>query len=193
MNVYRKIVLGMIASNSIGAFLIFFYFAYVDLESFEINMAFWQGSNEDWTTLAIVLFVLAIIGAGIAEYYGRKLQKWEPEIAAGLSVAELPPTIRRWAQGYPLLIASLSLTAGLWLDYFLHKVACRVSQHLGQHFGEHSSAFRWWVALPQPHLSFLYRMPYGRISWPFSFPTGTSKNYLCPESPFAIALSQPFC
>ncbi len=118
MNVYRKIVLGMVASNSIGAFLIFFYFANIDLESFRNNQAFWEGSTADWTTFTVVLIVLAILGAVVAGYFGSRLALWEKEIKEGLPISKLPPNIRLWAQGYPLLIASISLASWIIAGLF---------------------------------------------------------------------------
>lgn len=111
MNVYRKIILGMVLSNLIGAFLIFFYFAYIDIETFQTNIAFWQGSSADWMTFSIVMFVLALVGVLIAGYYGRFLYAWEQKISNGLVPDALPVRAQQWAAGYPLFIAAMSLVS----------------------------------------------------------------------------------
>ena len=105
MNVYRKILTRLVVSNTVGAFLIFFYFAYIDLETFRANIAFWRGSNADWITFSIVMIVLAVVDVAIANYYGRILITWDHKIQSGTSV---PQRVRRWAASYPLIIATIS-------------------------------------------------------------------------------------
>lgn len=118
MSVYRKIVLGMVAANTSGAFLIFFYFAYVDLETFRSNIAFWEGSSADWATFSVVMLILAIVGALVAGYYGRILHTAEQKIQDGTPPDSLPNSTRRWALGYPQLITLISLLSWVAAGFF---------------------------------------------------------------------------
>lgn len=113
MNTYRKIILGMVVGNSLGAFLIFFFFAYIDLETFRANIAFWRGSNADWLTFSLVMLLLNLISVGWARAYGRSLSQWEQKLVTGLPATQLPPEMARRAASYPLIVAAISL--GLWI------------------------------------------------------------------------------
>lgn len=113
MNAYLRLYLSMVASNLLGAFLIFFYFAYIDLETFHANIAFWKGSDADWVTFTAVMILLNVIGVLLAHAIGRPLARWEREIRAGEPAANLPPRRQMWAATYPLALALISL--GIWL------------------------------------------------------------------------------
>ncbi|VAW31653.1 Adenylate cyclase [hydrothermal vent metagenome] len=112
MITYRKIIWRMVLCNTLGAFLIFFFFAYVDLETFQANIAFWRGSKADWFTFSVVMVVLNIISAVWAAGYGRSLARWEQQLQNGLPATQMPAHIQRRAASYPLLVAAISL--GLW-------------------------------------------------------------------------------
>ena len=120
MNTYRKILAGMVLSNTLGAFILFFYFAYIDIETFETNLVFWRGSNADWITFSVVMVLLAIINVCIASYFGRQLEAWDTKLMGGLSIESVPAHIIRWAAAYPIIIASISLigwfVAGLFFS-----------------------------------------------------------------------------
>ncbi len=112
MTTYRKIIWRMVLCNTLGAFLIFFFFAYIDLETFQTNIAFWRGSKADWFTFSLVMIVLNVISALWAAGYGRSLAGWEQRLEVGLPATQIPAYIQRRAASYPLLVAAISL--GLW-------------------------------------------------------------------------------
>ncbi|MFT7585605.1 MAG: adenylate cyclase [Cellvibrionaceae bacterium] len=118
MNTYRKILSGMVLSNTLGAFVIFFYFAYIDIEAFETNLVFWRGSNADWITFTIVMILLAIIDVLIANYYGRQLAAWDARLVSGLHIDSIPPRIVQWAAAYPIIIASISMISWITAGVF---------------------------------------------------------------------------
>ena len=118
MNTYRKIILGMVLSNSVGAFLIFFYFAYIDLETFQTNNAFWQGNNANWVMFVVVMLVFTTVEIAIAGYYGRMLKAWDIKLANGIPSHTLPPLVKKWAAGYPLIIAGFSLAGWILVALF---------------------------------------------------------------------------
>ncbi|MEM7336155.1 MAG: adenylate/guanylate cyclase domain-containing protein [Chloroflexota bacterium] len=181
MNTYRKIVLGMVASNSIGAFLIFFYFANIDIESFRNNQAFWEGSTADWTTFTVVVVVLALVSAIMAGFYGRRLALWEKEIQDGLPVHKLPPNIRLWAQGYPILIAAISLLSWLIAGLFFSQGGLDGMSTTFQTFIRTFVGIAIVGGLTTASLVFLITDALWREKLPLFFPHGQFKSLFLPR------------
>ena len=108
----------MVLSNTIGAFVIFFYFAYIDIETFEQNLVFWRGSNADWITFTVVMILLGIVDVIIANYFGRQLEEWDEKLTSGLPIESVPAQMIQWAAAYPIIIASISLISWLLAGLF---------------------------------------------------------------------------
>ena len=113
MSAHRRILLSMLIINVVGAFVIFFYFAYIDLETLNANKAFWRGTRQDWTAFALVMSLLGIFGIWIASRYGRLLRVQAAHLTISDPSHENSQRVRRRAASYPLIIALISL--GIWL------------------------------------------------------------------------------
>lgn len=118
MRAYHRIYLALVVSNTMGAFLIFFFLAYIDLETFHANIAFWRGSNADWLTFTAVMLILNLLGMLLAHAVGRRLAGWERQVKAGLPADRLPLRWQRWAATYPLVVALISLAVWLLAGFF---------------------------------------------------------------------------
>lgn len=104
MHNYPKIVLGAIAGNLSGALLVFFYFAYIDLETFRSNKAFWRGSQADWTAFVVVMGGLSLLAGLVLMRYMSPLLRWSAAHGA------LPVRLRDRALTLPQVVALLSLS-----------------------------------------------------------------------------------
>lgn len=104
----RQILGSMLLINFVGAFIIFFYFAYIDLETLNANKAFWRGNQLDWSSFIVVM---GLLGAGsslfIWQRYGRVLDQWAAKIKNKMG-EKLPPKIAKKAISYPLIVALVS-------------------------------------------------------------------------------------
>ncbi len=109
----QRILTIIAVSNIVGAFFIFFYFAYIDLETFYANKAFWRGSQVDWTTFAIVMLFLVIVGVLAGWRLGLPLARWESRLRQGDTDATMPNRLRRRALSFPLIMALISLV--IWV------------------------------------------------------------------------------
>lgn len=109
----QPILLSMVVINLAAAFVIFFYFAYIDLETLNANKAFWRGSQLDWSTFVVVMGVLGVGSALFAwARYGRHLALWRQKIYEAVETA-VPERILRIAASYPVSVALISF--GLWV------------------------------------------------------------------------------
>ena len=114
----RRILATIAVSNIVGAFFIFFYFAYIDLETFYANKAFWRGSQVDWTTFAIVMVLLATVEVIIGWWLSKPLVFWEQRIQQGESPANMPPSLQRRALTFPISASIISLAGWLIAGLF---------------------------------------------------------------------------
>ena len=114
----RRILTIIAVSNIVGAFFIFFYFAYIDLETFYANKAFWRGSQVDWTTFAIVMLLLAAIGVAMGWRLGMPVGQWETRLQQGEPADTMPLSLQRRALNFPLTAALISLVGWLAAGLF---------------------------------------------------------------------------
>ena len=114
----RRILATIAVSNIVGAFFIFFYFAYIDLETFYANKAFWRGSQVDWTTFAVVMLILAILGVLVGWRLSEPLVHWELRIQGGERPEKMPVNLQRRALIFPLIAALISLAGWLLAGLF---------------------------------------------------------------------------
>lgn len=114
----RRILATIAVSNIVGAFFIFFYFAYIDLETFYANKAFWRGSQVDWTTFAIVMLFLAAVGVLVGWRLSIPLAQWDVRLRQGELAATMPLNLQRRALNYPLMAALISLVGWLVAGLF---------------------------------------------------------------------------
>lgn len=114
----RRILATIAASNIVGAFFIFFYFAYIDLETFYANKAFWRGSQVDWTIFAIVMALLATVEVVIGWWLSRPLVHWEQRIQQGELPTHMPSSLQRRALTFPILASLISLAGWLIAGLF---------------------------------------------------------------------------
>lgn len=109
MKTYPLILLSTVLSNLFSALIIFFYFAYIDVQTFVQNKLFWRGSETDWTTFAGAM----VLGSGVIWLIGTQrahtLQNWENRLLEGEKVKILPQEIRQWAVSFPIYMALASL------------------------------------------------------------------------------------
>lgn len=109
----KRILSSMVLINFVGAFIIFFYFAYIDLETLNANKAFWRGSQLDWSSFAVVMVLLGVTSALVAwGRYGRVLDQWASKLLSKVET-HAPQNILRWAATYPIIIALISFI--LWV------------------------------------------------------------------------------
>ncbi len=94
MNNYRRIYLSTAANNFVGAMVILFYFAYVDIQTLHANIAFWRGSEADWSMFTIVMVIASGLVGLIAFRRGNRLLHLERRLAGGESLDIVPVTIR---------------------------------------------------------------------------------------------------
>jgi signal transduction histidine kinase/DNA-binding response OmpR family regulator/HPt (histidine-containing phosphotransfer) domain-containing protein len=100
----------LLVVKGITAAVVFSYFAYIDLQTFEANKAFWRTETEpDYLTFAWVVATVMLAEFALAWYYSRSLWRHEARLQAGESTERLPSFIRRRAASYPLIIALISL------------------------------------------------------------------------------------
>jgi class 3 adenylate cyclase len=118
MKDHRRVLGSIAVSNIVGAFFIFFYFAYIDLETFYANKAFWRGSQVDWTTFAVVMLFLAGLSVFIGWRFSTPLAQWENRLHRGESAKAIPYKLRRRAVSYPLVAALISLANWLIAGLF---------------------------------------------------------------------------
>ncbi len=114
----RRILATIAVSNIVGAFFIFFYFAYIDLETFYANKAFWRGSQVDWTTFAVVMLFLAVLGVLVGWRLSAPLVQWEERIEQGEEAAHMPRRLQQRALSFPLIAALISFTGWLLAGLF---------------------------------------------------------------------------
>lgn len=114
----RRILATIVVSNIVGAFFIFFYFAYIDLETFYANKAFWRGSQVDWTTFAAVMLALAAVGALVGWRLGLPLAQWEARLRQGAVAMTMPRHLQQRALSFPLIAALISLAGWLMAGLF---------------------------------------------------------------------------
>lgn len=105
-------------SNAIGAAVVFFYFAYIDIATFLSNKAFWRGNEADWGTFFVSTLVTLLVGAGLVMRYMEPLFPWQKQLEAGQPPAEIPLIIRRRAANVPLANAALSWSMWLLVAFF---------------------------------------------------------------------------
>ena len=113
MRNYGRIRLATLLINLVGAFIIFFYFAYIDLETFYENKAFWRGTSEDWTTFAVIMVALSVGGMLLTWRYGKTLKHWEGVIRQGTPIEKIPLAIQKLAATYPIRVAVIVFM--MWL------------------------------------------------------------------------------
>jgi adenylate cyclase len=111
MHNYPKIVLGAIAGNLSGALLIFFYFAYIDLETFRSNKAFWRGSQADWTAFVIIMGSLSLLAGLLLIRHMAPLRRWSS--AGGTPSRHIRYRAATLPQFVALLSLAVSALAGL--------------------------------------------------------------------------------
>ncbi len=108
MKNYHRILLSVLFSNILGALIVFFYFAYIDIQTYIQNKLFWRGTQADWTTFAVVLILGSMATWFIGILRARPLNTWEERLIAGGELKDLPANIRRWAVNFPLYLAAIS-------------------------------------------------------------------------------------
>jgi adenylate cyclase len=118
MKDHNRILASTLISNVVGSFLIFYYFAYIDLETYYANKAFWRGTNADWTAFAVVMAILAISELAVGLHLARPLGQWEQDIHEGEPADNVPLNLRQRAAGYPLIMAIMSLLSWLVAGLF---------------------------------------------------------------------------
>ncbi|MBI3761227.1 MAG: adenylate/guanylate cyclase domain-containing protein, partial [Chloroflexi bacterium] len=109
---FTLLIGGALLGNFASAAVIFFYFAYIDLETFRVNRAFWRGTQIDWTTFVVVMLLLGGLAWLSDALYARPLREWDRRLADGESAANVPDAVRRRAANLPLFMALVSL--GMW-------------------------------------------------------------------------------
>jgi class 3 adenylate cyclase len=114
----RRILAVIAISNIVGAFFIFFYFAYIDLETFYANKAFWRGSQVDWTTFAVIMLFLALISVVVGWRISIPLVQWQIRLHKGEAAAAMPMNLQRRALSFPLIAALISLAGWLIAGLF---------------------------------------------------------------------------
>lgn len=114
----HRILASIVISNVVGAFFIFFYFAYIDLETFYANKAFWRGSQVDWSTFAIFMLILAMIELLLGWWLSSPLIKWEARIQQGESADNMPSNLKKRVLTFPLTAAFISLAGWLGAGLF---------------------------------------------------------------------------
>ena len=114
----HRILATVVISNIVGAFFIFFYFAYIDLETFYANKAFWRGTQVDWTTFAVVMLFLAAVGGYVGWRFSTPLVQWEARLLQGQLTADMPNHLQRRALNLPLLAALHSLIGWVLVGFF---------------------------------------------------------------------------
>ncbi len=108
MKNYHRILLSVLFSNILGALIVFFYFAYIDVQTYIQNKLFWRGSQADWTTFSVVLVLGSLATWLIGILRARPLNQWEQRLMKGQDLEELPAKVRRWAINFPLYLAAIS-------------------------------------------------------------------------------------
>jgi class 3 adenylate cyclase len=117
-----------------GAFIIFFYFAYIDLETLNANKAFWRGTRQDWSSFAVIVSMFGLVALWIVWRYGRRLQHWELRLTNGESFSAIPTRVRNWAAAYPLLIAVVSLVGWTLIGLFFAQGGLMIGTASGRIF-----------------------------------------------------------
>ncbi|MFO7537370.1 MAG: adenylate/guanylate cyclase domain-containing protein [Chloroflexota bacterium] len=112
MKQHRLLLLALFIGNILCAFLVFFYFAYIDIETFRANKAFWRGSEEDWITFFTVMGLLNGLAFITAYRLAARLAPWQERLAV-IETGSVPDPVRRLAARYPLLLSGLVLA--VWL------------------------------------------------------------------------------
>ncbi len=116
---YLRSLVTMLLVYTAGAAVVFFYFAYIDRQTFDANKAFWRTMMQaDWITYSWIMALLGVVLLGLAWYYSRSLYVAEQRLQAGELPADLPGHIRRRAATYPLIIALICLVAWLMAGLF---------------------------------------------------------------------------
>ena len=134
MTDYQRMLLSMLLINFVGAFIIFFYFAYIDLETLNANKAFWRGTQQDWSSFAVIVSMFGLVAFWIAWRYGRRLQYWELRLTNGESLSTIPNRVRSWAAAYPLLIATVSLVGWILIGLFFAQGGLMIGTASGRIF-----------------------------------------------------------
>ena len=110
MKNYHRILLSVLLSNILGALIVFFYFAYIDVQTYIQNKLFWRGTQADWTTFTVVLILGSAATWLIGILRARPLNNWEQRLSDGQELKKIPPHIRNRAVNFPLYLASISFT-----------------------------------------------------------------------------------
>jgi len=134
MTDYRRILLSMLLINLAGAFIIFFYFAYIDLETLNANKAFWRGTRQDWSSFAVIVSIFGLVALWVVWRYGSVLQLWEVRLTTGESLSTIPDRIRNLAAAYPLLIAAVSLVGWTLVGLFFAQGGLMIGTASGRTF-----------------------------------------------------------
>ena len=109
MKTYPLILLSTVLSNLFSALVVFFYFAYIDVQTIVMNKLFWRGSDADWSTFVGAMILGSAVILLIGSQRARALQTWETHLQTGGKANDIPEEIRRWAASYPLYMALASM------------------------------------------------------------------------------------
>ena len=105
---YWKIVLGTMLSNAVGAFIVFFYFAYVDIATYLSNKAFWRGNQADWGTFSLSLFASMILAWVFIHLRAMKLIEIGEKLDVRNISEVLTERIQRMVADFPLFVGYVS-------------------------------------------------------------------------------------
>jgi adenylate cyclase len=108
---YRWLLASAGLANFAGAAIVFFYFAYIDLETFRANKGFWRGTQADWLTFLVVMGLLCLLAGLVNARLARPLATWEARLRAGGDPEQVPQPVRRRLVGFPLTLALVYLAA----------------------------------------------------------------------------------
>ncbi|MBC8504862.1 MAG: adenylate/guanylate cyclase domain-containing protein [Anaerolineales bacterium] len=108
MKNYHRILISVLISNILGALIVFFYFAYIDVQTYIQNQLFWRGTQADWTTFTVVLVLGSAATWLLGMLRARPLIMWEVRLQESQNPRKLPEKIRRWAVSFPLYLAAVS-------------------------------------------------------------------------------------
>ncbi|NJN44362.1 MAG: hypothetical protein HC806_06325 [Anaerolineae bacterium] len=135
MKTYPLILLSALLSNLFGALIVFFYFAYIDVQTFIQNKLFWRGSQADWSTFVGALVLGSILIWVIGTQRARPLQTWEKRLQGGEKITHLPQEIREWAASYPIYMALASLGMMVILGVFFGQGGLQFFHRIRPPFG----------------------------------------------------------
>ena len=116
-DISRKLVVLISGANSLGALIIFLYFAVID------PLPVGGAAVRSLESRGIVTFMIAgvVVLAGaltIVSRLGRPIREWQRLIEAGTPASELPPRVARLVLIWPLVLAVLVASTGLVVAIF---------------------------------------------------------------------------